>query len=86
MFHQLGHAGFVMTLGGAHGIPGNLLQRAVGVIYRPETERASHWFRADIREQFDAVIHIDKTSALQPLERSSLWDLSEPPETYPSGL
>lgn len=86
MFHQLGHAGFVMPLGGAHGIPGNLLQRAIGVVYRPETERASHWFRADIREQFDAVIHIDKTSALQPLERSSLWDLSEPPETYPSGL
>jgi len=86
MFHQLGHAGFVMPLRGAHGIPGNLLQRAIGVIYRPETERASHWFRADIREQFDAVIHIDKTSALQPLERTSLWDLSEPPETYPSGL
>lgn len=75
-----------MPLRGAHGIPGNLLQRAIGVIYRPETERASHWFRADIREQFDAVIHIDRTSALQPLERTSLWDLSEPPETYPSGL
>jgi erythromycin esterase-like protein len=86
VFHQLGHRAFVMPLGPARGIPGNLLQRAIGVIYRPQTERASHWLRADIHNQFDAVIHIDKTTALEPLERTPLWDLSEPPETYPSGL
>jgi erythromycin esterase-like protein len=62
------------------------LERAIGVIYRPETERTSHWFHSNIREQFDAVIHIDSTSALRPLERNSMWDLGEPPETYPSGL
>jgi erythromycin esterase-like protein len=62
------------------------LERAIGVIYRPESERTSHWFHADLRSQFDAVIHIDTTTALQPLERTSLWDMGEPPETYPSGL
>jgi erythromycin esterase-like protein len=62
------------------------LERAIGVVYRPETERASHWFHARLRPQFDAVIHLDRTSAAEPLERTSLWDAGEPPETYPSGL
>lgn len=62
------------------------LERAIGVIYRPESERTSHWFHANLRQQFDVVIHIDVTSALNPLERTALWDLGEPPETYPSGL
>jgi erythromycin esterase-like protein len=61
------------------------LERAIGVIYRPETERPSHYFRARLPEQFDAVLHIDRTSALEPLER---WALEEAdlPETYPSGV
>lgn len=62
------------------------LERAIGVIYRPESERTSHWFHTDLRSQFDAVIHIDATTALHPLERTSLWDMGEPPETYPTGL
>ena len=45
------------------------LERAIGVIYRPETERASHYFRARVSDQFDAVIHIDETRAVEPLER-----------------
>jgi erythromycin esterase-like protein len=68
------------------GLPANLLERAIGVIYRPETERSSHWFHADLARQFDVVIHIDETTAVCPLERTPLWDLGEPPETYPSGL
>ncbi len=63
-----------------------MLERAIGVIYRPETERASHWFAANMAKQFDAVIHIDKTTALTPLDRTSRWDHGEPPETYPTGL
>jgi erythromycin esterase-like protein len=63
-----------------------LLERAIGVIYRPETERVSHWFHADLARQFDAVIHLDRTTAVEPLERTSLWDTGEPPETYPTGL
>lgn len=62
------------------------LERAIGVIYRPETERLSHWFRAHLPSQFDAVIHIDHTTAVEPLERTARWDAGEPPETYPSGL
>ena len=62
------------------------LERAIGVIYRPETERGSHYFHAHLGEQFDAVIHLDRTQAVEPLERTSLWDAGEPPETYPTGL
>ncbi len=62
------------------------LERAIGVIYRPETERQSHYFHARLADQFDAVIHIDETRAVEPLERTSLWDTGELPETYPSGL
>jgi erythromycin esterase-like protein len=62
------------------------LERAIGVVYRPETELESHYFGADLAAQFDAVIHVDRTRALEPLERTSEWDRGEPPETYPSGL
>ena len=62
------------------------LQRAIGVIYRPETERFSHYFEARLPEQFDAIIHFDETHALEPLERSSEWERGELPETYPSGV
>ena len=47
------------------------LQRAIGVIYRPETERRSHYFRARLADQFDAVIHLDETRAVEPLERTA---------------
>ena len=56
------------------------------MIYRPHTERASHWFHARLPDQFDAVIHFDRTTAVEPLERTALWDAGEPPETYPTGL
>ena len=62
------------------------LERAIGVIYRPETERQSHYFEARLADQFDAVIHLDRTRALEPLERTAPWDRGEPPETYPTGI
>ena len=62
------------------------LQRAIGVIYRPETERHSHYFRARLVDQFDAVIHLDHTRALEPLERNAMWERGEPPETFPTGF
>jgi erythromycin esterase-like protein len=61
-------------------------ERAIGVIYRPQTERQSHYFDARLADQFDVVIHLDHTRALEPLERTSLWDQGEPPETFPSGI
>jgi erythromycin esterase-like protein len=62
------------------------LERAIGVIYRPETERSSHYFHAQLADQFDAVIHLDETRALEPLERTARWAAGEPAETYPSGM
>jgi erythromycin esterase-like protein len=63
-----------------------LLERAIGVVYRPQTERASHYFGARIAAQFDAVIHIDRTHALEPLDGHARREAAEPPETYPTGL
>ena len=62
------------------------LERAIGVIYRPETERKSHYFFAQLPEQFDAVIHIDVTRAVEPLERGIAWNDAEAPDTYPAGV
>jgi erythromycin esterase-like protein len=62
------------------------LERAIGVIYRPETERISHYFYARLPEQFDAVIHFDHTRAVEPLERTAKWERAELPETYPVGV
>jgi erythromycin esterase-like protein len=61
------------------------LERAIGVIYRPESERLSHYFGARLADQFDAVIHIDQTTALEPLERWA-YDEVDAPETYPTGI
>ena len=62
------------------------LERAIGVIYRPETERQSHYFAARAAERFDALIHLDATRAVEPLERTAGWLGGEPPETYPTAL
>ena len=62
------------------------LERAIGVIYRPETERMSHYFRAELPRQFDAIFHYDVTRAVEPLERTGTWERGELPETYPSGV
>ena len=88
VFHEVGLERFLLLLRegplrDALGQP--RLERAIGVIYRPETERVSHYFRAHLPAQFDAVLHVDETSALEPLER---WahDEVDLPETYPSGM
>ena len=62
------------------------LERAIGVIYRPETERYSHYFFADLGRQFDAVVHYDRSHALHPLDKTSQWEQGELPDTFPSGL
>jgi len=53
------------------------------VIYRPETERQSHYFRARLPDQFDAVLHFDATRAVKPLESTEEWETGELPETFP---
>jgi erythromycin esterase-like protein len=59
------------------------LERAIGVVYLPETERSSHYFFASLPLQFDVVLHFDETRAVEPLERGSLWKEGEVPETFP---
>ncbi|MBP0583390.1 erythromycin esterase family protein [Labrys sp. LIt4] len=86
LLHGVSFDRFQLDLrGNGASLPRRLLERAIGVIYRPETERASHYFRADLSAQFDAVLHFDETRAVEPLERSSEWN-GELPETYPSGV
>ena len=87
LFHDVGQERFLLlpqneTLRQALG---ERLERAIGVIYRPESERLSHYFKAHLADQFDAVLHLDKTSALEPLERWSIDEL-DLPETYPYGV
>ena len=62
------------------------LERAIGVIYLPRSERASHYFHAQLPDQFDVVLHYDETRAVEPLERTAAWETGEVPETYPSML
>jgi erythromycin esterase-like protein len=88
LFHETGVDRFLLLLREdplREALRDERLERAIGVIYRPESERLSHYFRARLSEQFDAVIHVDQTSALEPLER---WahDEVDLPETYPSGM
>jgi erythromycin esterase-like protein len=90
VFHQTGVARFFLPLTG-EGAAGSALneprlERAIGVIYRPDTERESHYFDANLAAQFDAVIHFDDTHAVEPLEAESQWDATEAPETFPSGV
>lgn len=59
------------------------LERAIGVIYRPETELQSHYFQTLLSHQFDEYIWFDETSAVTPLKTEALEGL---PDTYPFGL
>jgi len=86
LFHETGLPQFLIDLRGAGQIgvlQQRRIERAIGVIYRPETERLSHYFHARLPEQFDAIIHIDETRAVEPLEPTSVWDAGQLPETYP---
>lgn len=62
------------------------MERAIGVIYRPETELASHYLTARLPDQFDAVPHFDHTRAVEPLESSPEWEVGEVQETFPTGI
>jgi erythromycin esterase-like protein len=93
LFHDVGEERFLLTFGSApraaERLRSSRLERAIGVIYRPQTERQSHYFRARLADQFDAVVHIDDTRALEPLERTPRWEWGERgdvPETYPHAV
>jgi erythromycin esterase-like protein len=90
LFHRLEMPRFFLPLSGprraAELLREGRLERAIGVIYRPETERQSHYFYARLPRQFDGVLHFDHTRAVEPLERGSRWDRGEVAETYPFGI
>ena len=87
LFHDVGEESFLLPLRPDRPATDTLratrLERAIGVIYRPETERQSHYFQTRLADQFNAVIHIDETRAVEPLERTARWEEGEPPLTYP---
>jgi len=88
LFHETQVPRFLLVLRGEEALEPlrePRLERAIGVIYAPAYDRSSHYFRARLYDQFDAVLHFDETSAVQPLERS-LQPSREAPETFPSGL
>jgi erythromycin esterase-like protein len=88
LFHDTGLGAFMLRLSIpelASALAGPRLERAIGVLYRPESERPSHYFSARLPEQFDFLVHVDRTRALEPLEK---WGRHEVdlPETYPTGV
>ena len=90
LFHETGRTAFLVSTmisrEAAEPLDVIRLGRAIGVIYLPATERQCHYYHVRPGEQFDAIIHIDKTRALEPLEVTSQWVVGETPETYPTGL
>ncbi|WP_375790844.1 protein-L-isoaspartate(D-aspartate) O-methyltransferase [Bradyrhizobium sp. vgs-9] len=68
---------------GPKGLGKEQLERAIGVIYRPETELASHYFQASLPQQFDEYIWFDDTRAVTPLDTAEIAGL---PDTYPFGV
>ena len=90
LFHEVEVPRFSLVLRDLGELTGALheprLHRAIGVIYRPETERMSHYLHARLPLQFDAVVHVDQTRAVEALERTAEWERGEAPETYPTGV
>ncbi|SDR71813.1 Erythromycin esterase homolog [Halopseudomonas litoralis] len=89
LFHTVAHERFLLDLRGPGSLATQLaearLQRAIGVIYRPETERHSHYYYSRLAEQFDFMLHYDHTRALQPLAMPEVQS-ADIAETWPSGL
>ena len=83
--HEIGMPSFLLNLRQSNemGLRKPRFERAIGVIYRPETELASHYFQAVLPEQFDEYVWFDETRAITPFETKTLEDL---PDTYPFGL
>ena len=90
LFHQVGVADFLLDLtkhnSAVDALQQPLLERAIGVVYQPDSERQSHYFETRLANQFDAVLHYDITRAVEPLARDDDWGVDEAPETFPAGL
>ncbi|MGE0445997.1 MAG: erythromycin esterase family protein [Vicinamibacterales bacterium] len=88
LFHDADIPSFMLRLANRdlqRALKSPRLERAIGVIYKPETERASHYFPATLSDQFDLVVHVDETRALEPLETWARHE-ADLPDTYPTGV
>jgi erythromycin esterase-like protein len=90
LFHQTGVPAFWLNLENRSpvmdGLRDPMLERAIGVVYLPASELTSHYFRASLSDQFDAIVHFDQTRAVEPLEPIGEPGSGEPAETFPSGI
>jgi erythromycin esterase-like protein len=90
LFHETGLPRFLLRMEdlgeAASGLHERRLERAIGVVYVPRTERWSHYFLADLPAQFDAVVHCDETWAVRPLDADAGHEEEDAPDTYPFGL
>jgi erythromycin esterase-like protein len=91
LLHEAGMPRFFLTAPDMNRVIGEhaeRLQRAIGVVYRPETERRSHYLHARLADEFDLVIHIDTTRGVEPLDtiESGHTPAHELPETFPTGV
>jgi erythromycin esterase-like protein len=90
LFHAVGTSDFLLNLRRDRSLARAMdevrLERAIGVIYRPRTERVSHYFEARLPEQFDLIIHFDVTQAVEPLDSAPGWEIGAAAETFPTGL
>jgi len=91
LLHESELPRFYMTSGDMQRVIGEgaeRLQRAIGVVYRPMTERRSHYLHARLADEFDVVIHIDSTRGVEPLDRveEAHTPVNELPETFPTGI
>ena len=91
LFHLAGIPNFLLRMRDlGEGVGGALrerrLQRAIGVVYAPTTERWSHYFGVELPAQFDCVMHFDESHAVRPLDADAGRHEEEVPETFPSGL
>ncbi|MEJ7600557.1 MAG: erythromycin esterase family protein [Kofleriaceae bacterium] len=92
LFHDTGLARFMVESAALRPVIGEhaeRLHRAIGVVYRPDTERRSHYYESRIADQYDVIVHLDETDAVVPIDRqdasaaSTTLDL---PETFPTGM
>lgn len=87
LFHTVGFDRFMLTFDEqavCEALTPPRLERAIGVVYRPETERPSHYFTAQLPKQFDVVLHVDRTRAVEPLQGSAIRERQQVP--YPAAV
>lgn len=90
LFHEVGGPDFLLRMAdlgeAGAGLRERRLERAIGVIYAPHTERHSHYFHADLPAQFDAVLHYDVTRAVRPLDADVGHEEEDAADTWPFGV